>query len=53
MKKIILSSILSVGLFASCASTKELKQGEELLTVAPETRNVPQELYDGKRSKCS
>ena len=38
MKKNILSSILSVGLFASCASTKELKQGEELLTVAPETR---------------
>lgn len=38
MKKNILSSILSIGLFASCASTKELKQGEELLTVAPETR---------------
>ncbi|WP_334124987.1 DUF4377 domain-containing protein [Empedobacter brevis] len=38
MKKIILSSILGVGLFTSCASTKTTNQGEEFLTIAPETR---------------
>lgn len=38
MKKVILLSTLGVGLFTSCASTKEMKQGEELLTIAPETR---------------
>ncbi|MFV0184547.1 DUF4377 domain-containing protein [Empedobacter falsenii] len=39
MKKVILSTILSIGFLTSCASTKQMQQGEELLTIAPETRN--------------
>ncbi|WP_413532589.1 DUF4377 domain-containing protein [Empedobacter brevis] len=38
MKKIILSTILGLGFLTSCTSSKVVNENEEVLTIAPETR---------------